>query len=186
MRGAPSGLSRRFPSGRAGTAESGSGRRADFAIEAENGYFLSLPPAKIAPGRGLTACLSTSSNATKICKPDRLLITSSIKIRLRSKPQTRGASHGNERWASTLSLLRACKLLISKWVVCPPSHKSLSILLHFFFSFPTPHPSISPLSLSVGCVKMSGKPPSSLPCADYEPVFVRGPDSNGLVITVCL
>lgn len=136
MRGTPSGLSRRFPSGRVGTAESGLGKEQISPLGPKTVIF-SPPP------RGLHACLSTSSNATKICKPHRLLITSSIKIRLRSKPQTRGASHGNERWASTLSLLRACKLLISKWVVCPPSHKSLSILLHFFFhSLPPSPPSL--------------------------------------------
>lgn len=68
-------------------------------------------------------------------------------------------------------------------MVClSPQSQIIKYFAPFLFSFSP----IPPLSLSVGCVKMSGKPPSSLPCADYEPVFVRGPDSNGLVITVCL
>lgn len=69
-----------------------------------------------------------------------------------AQTQTRGALRGNERWASTFSLLRACKLLISKWVVCPPSHKSLSILLHiFFFHSPPSPPSLPSLPLSGLC-----------------------------------
>lgn len=98
-------------------------------------------------------CLSTSNKAP-LCLP----FSDHLPYKLSSAPtQTRGACT-IMNVSSAPSLLRVCKRLISKWFVCPPSHKSLSVLPHFFSS--------------VGYVKMSNKPPSLL-CADYEPVFAR-------------